>query len=152
MTNNDAVILFPNRELKIGNETVTVSELKWADALGFLKQLSGHMAAFVTADGKLKIDVAELGKVVASSEDLAVSLIAKATGHDADWVNNLPLSVVLDLVDVALELNLSDDLLAKAKKIGGRFKAAAPPGQPLARPTITSSIRDTAAPNSTKAP
>lgn len=118
----DAKILFPDREVKIGDETIKVRELKWAETLAFLKELGGYIGNVMDAKGEVQVSPSTIANLVASSEGLTVSLLTKATQMDANRIAELPMSAVLELVDVALELNLSDDLIAKGKSIAGRFQ------------------------------
>lgn len=123
-------ILNPKKELTIAGETITVRELSWMDALDFIKQLAGYLGSLVDAAGNFRINIGTIADLVVTTNELALKLIAKTTGKDAAWIEALSLGDMLELIDIALALNLSDEILAKGKKIAGRFQKFASAGAP----------------------
>ncbi len=148
-------ILNPKKELMIAGETVTVRELAWMDALDFLKQLGGYLGKFISPKGEIEISASSITDIIANTDELSTALVTKTTGRDADFLRTVSLGQMLDLIDAALELNLSEEILAKGKKIAGRFQGfagvpsprTAMPAPPSATPTTSSSGRDTAEPS-----
>lgn len=123
MATPDEDILFPDREVAVGgNKSIKVRELAWPDARAFLAELGGFLAKLVNEKGEIRIDVGIITEIITASDELVASLILKTTGLNKTELDKLPIGAVLELLDAALELNLSDDLLAKGKKIAGRFQ------------------------------
>ena len=149
MPTPESKILFPNKEVNIGDQTVKVRELKWSDTLEFLKQLGGYIGKLMNEKGEVAVTPDLIVEMVTSTDELTTSLLRRCTDLEVEAIAQLPMTAALDLVDAALELNLSDDLIAKGKNIAGRFQkfAGVAPRMAMpasARPTISSSPRDTA--------
>jgi hypothetical protein len=122
MATEDADILFPDREITVGGkQKIKVRELAWPDARAFMTELAGYLEKLFDAKGEVKIDVSVITGLITTTDELISSLVAKTTGKDKAWLDTLPLGSVLDLIETALALNLSDELLAKGKKIAGSF-------------------------------
>lgn len=122
----DRDILFPNREVAIGEgerkQKVIVSVLAWPDAIEFLRKLGdclGSIGKFFDAEGNVRVDVGFVVELIAGSDVLSTFLLLKATGRDEEWLKKLPYHHGLELLAVALELNLSDKLLDKGKAVAG---------------------------------
>jgi hypothetical protein len=122
MATDDADILFPDREVAIGKQSVKVRELAWPDARAFMTELAGFLGKLMNDKGEVRIDVGIISEIITASDSLIESLILKTTGKDKAWLETLPIGAVLDLVGTALDLNLSDELLVKGKKIAGSFQ------------------------------
>jgi hypothetical protein len=134
-------ILHPVTELKINSETVEVRELRWAHALEFLRKLSAHVGKLVsvTSTGQIaaSLDMDKLVAVITGAEDLAAYLVEKSTGKDANWLNELSVSDAVTVLDAALALNLSEDLLKKVSALGQRFAVVMPGAKVTASPSTT---------------
>jgi hypothetical protein len=155
MPEQEVDILNPDVEVAIGGDKITVRELKWGDGRKFLRDLAGHVTALTNEKGEFDVSISRLSELIVQTDTLATFLISKTTGKDQAWIDALPMSSVLDLISTALELNLKRTL-DHAKKIGGRFRAAAavpaievPASE---KPTISSSIKAMPAPTSTAPP
>jgi len=120
---NEIDLLNPVTEVKIGNETIKVSELNWLDAVSFLKQLATKAGQFTNEQGQLVITPEKLTEVVSSAGDLSTWLVKKATDKDDDFLKNVSFSDGLTLLDAALSRNLRPDFFAKLRLIGDRVKA-----------------------------
>lgn len=118
----ESQILFPQKELKIGDESFVVRELAWSEALDFLKKLGGYLGSLMNDKGELVVTVSGLTDLISNTQELSATLVAKATGRTAESFENLSLGQMLDLIDAALELNLSEEIIAKGKNIAGRFQ------------------------------
>lgn len=122
----DRNILFPNLEVVIGEgerkQKVIVSVLAWPDAIEFLRKLGdciGSLGKFFDAEGNVRVDVGLVIEMISGSDVLSTFLVMKATGRDEEWLKKLPYHHGLELLAVALEINLSDELLAKGKAVAG---------------------------------
>lgn len=115
---SDFHILHPVREVPVLGQAVTVREMRWKDAVAFTGKLSGLMSAFIEPDGRLLVTPEKLGAVIASSGDLATELLERSTGQGRDWLEELRPVEVLDLLAAAVEVNLHEDLLGKARSVG----------------------------------
>jgi len=141
--NNETKILFPVEVLTLNGEAVEVSELKWPDAVAWLGQLGQGLAKYVGSTGRLGIDLGELTALVMDSAELSESLVLKSTGKPKEWLASISCGQFLAVLDTALKLNLSDDLLDRAKKIGARLAKLAPQARltvaPISPDSTTSS-------------
>ncbi|MCZ7640020.1 MAG: hypothetical protein M5U12_30585 [Verrucomicrobia bacterium] len=127
----DFAILHPVREVPLRNETVTVREMRWKDAIAFTEKLSGLMGQFTEPDGRLVVTPEKLGAVIARSGDLATELLERATGRGREFVDDLRPVEVFSLLAAAVEVNLHEDLLGKARGVGQALSKAlgvSPPG------------------------
>jgi len=115
---------------QIGDRPVTVREIDWAHLLVFAEKIAGLLGsvARVGADGKfaLAISLASLGPVIQSSAPLSRELLAATTDLSAEEIDRLPARVALRLLDLALEVNLTEDFFAAVKALAARLQGAAP--------------------------
>lgn len=127
-----ASILRPQITVSLQGGSVVVRDLPWQDALEFLRKLSTHakdvLAAATASDGR--IDVAsilpKLTDLVANIGELSAFLLTKSTGKDDAWLKELGTFEALVVLDAALEVNLSDGLIALGKKVAGRLARVMP--------------------------
>lgn len=147
---SETEILHPAKSLKIHGETVVVRELKWKDALEFLNQLGGFLGALIDNKGTLRVNISAFADLIKSTSSLSAMLVCKSAAKDEAWLDTLSLGQMLELLDTALALNLSEEIIAKGKKIAGRFQnfaggtlRTAPPASP--KPMSSSSPTGTAA-------
>jgi hypothetical protein len=122
---NDIAILNPVTELTVAGQLVTVRELRWAEALEFLQKLGAHAGQAITigADGRIEtaLTAERLTGIVTGAGELCDYLVVKSTGRDAGWFHALSASDALAVLDAALALNLSDEIIGRAKKLLARF-------------------------------
>lgn len=157
-SSSDTEILFPNKEIKLNkNESLTVKELEWNEGLEFVRELSKQMsivtelanAVMASKDGKtFSVQPGTIASLITGSADLAGSLVRKATGLDDEGMKKLSMSKGLEVLDLALELNLTNELLEKGKKIAGRLQsfAAGGPARTPEKSTTSSSGKGTVGP------
>jgi hypothetical protein len=131
-------ILHPVKTVAAGGELVEVRELRWPDALAFLQALARQAGQFITPDGRLEFTAETLPRAVRESGALIDCLLTKATGREAAWLQNLAPVDVLALLDAALELNASPELIARGKTLAGRLQTAFA-SRPAAAPSTSSS-------------
>ncbi|MBE7502730.1 MAG: hypothetical protein HS113_21090 [Verrucomicrobiales bacterium] len=132
---SDFAILHPVREVPVRGETVTVREMRWKDAVAFSERLSGMMGQFTEPDGGLSITPSKLGAVIARSGSLATELLERATGKEREFLDELRPVEVFELLAAAVEVNIHEDLLGKARGVGQALRTALggqikPPGDP----------------------
>lgn len=137
---NEIEILTARANVSIGNETITINELAWPDAIEFLKKLSDSAGKFVQ-NGNLIFSIDRLTEIVTSTTDLSEWLILKTTGKDHEWLKQRTFGEVLDLIDAALSRNVRPDFFDKLSRIRSRLTAAWDSRQP----STSSSGRDTTA-------
>jgi ribosomal protein L28 len=134
-------ILNPNRELKINGETVVVKELRWSEALAFLKNISAHVGKIFTIDAQGKVrtelNMEKLEDIITGSEELTAFLVEKSTGKTKEWFDGLSMSQALEVLDTAVDLNLSEQILKKVSALGRRFQVIAPGAAVSAQRTTT---------------
>lgn len=120
---------------------VVVFDLPWQDALEFLKKLSGYANQLLAAGngGTVSIDtlLPRLVELIGNADELSTFLILKSTGKDEAWLKGtlkdgggreggLSTLEFLTVLDAALQVNLSDELLALGKKVAGRLARVMP--------------------------
>jgi hypothetical protein len=130
----DANVLFPDREFMVGEEKVTVREMLWPDALAFLRKLGTYLEKFMNEKGEMRVDLGLITEVITATDELATMLIAKSIGKDEAWLAALSMSQGLEILGAALEVNLTEDLLEKGKKIAGFLQTFADAGMRVAKP------------------
>jgi hypothetical protein len=146
---NEAQILFPQKELKIGGQTVIVRELAWPHATEFLSSLGKHVGELYDSAGKVKFGLSEIGDVIKNSAELSTYLLEKSTGRP---VGDFSLGAGLEVLDTALELNLSEEIMAKGKKLAGRFQGVIGGLNPTARRSAAASATPTPSSSKTDTP
>ncbi|MCZ7635756.1 MAG: hypothetical protein M5U12_06745 [Verrucomicrobia bacterium] len=121
---SDFAILHPVREVSTRGENVTVREMRWKDAVAFTEKITGLMGRFIEPDGRLVVTPEKLGAVIATSGDLATELLERATGRGREFFDDLRPVEVLELLAAAVEVNLHEDLVGKARGVGQALSTA----------------------------
>jgi len=117
-------ILYPVIEVRIGSDRITVRELAWREALAFLQQLAAAITATLGTDGTFTLTPQSVQTIVAGSAELTEALLCKSCDRDAAWLARQRTTDILALLDAAIELNLSPEIIDRGKKIAGRVQAA----------------------------
>lgn len=114
--------------VKFGDREIPVHEISWLDLLAIAEQLSELLAGQVQFDSegqlKLALNIAQLGDMIGRSATLTNRLLTAATNLSAEEVQKLPPRVALRLLDVALEVNLTEEFLDAGKGLAARLGAA----------------------------
>lgn len=105
------------------NTQVEVDEMPWPAAQAFLVSLgdSLQIGTFVGVDkntGRPWYNFDKLPDLIKGSETLSNFLIEKSTGKDAEFFATVRASEALSVLEAALEMNLSEDMVGKFKGIG----------------------------------
>ncbi len=121
---------------------VTVREMKWGDAIAFVRLLSKELAGLIGVDaaGRASLNLGKLPEIVASSDTLTTALVTASTGLTPEALASLPASSALEVLEAAVDMNLTEALLGKLRRIGGKVAGAfgaapTPPAPPAAEPT-----------------
>ena len=137
---HDIDILKAITEVKLGDQTITIKELAWPDALALLNKLASHAGKFITTDGKFVLTTENVATIVTGSQDISEWLMTKATGKDTAWLATLTFDQALTVLDAAISANIRPDFFVKAERIGQRInavfgldKSKNPPTPPLAK-------------------
>jgi hypothetical protein len=117
-------ILNPQTTIAINGETIAVRELNWRDGTAFLQSLAVAVAELLDAKGEFVPSAASFGNLITNSTELTEQLIAKATNKDATWLAERTMAEVLQLLNIALELNLNAELIARGKSLAERVRGA----------------------------
>ena len=109
---------------QIGN--VTVREMAWPDFIKFLEMLSQKLSAMVNAQGEVKLNPLVIGQIVSSSAELSNQLLASSCriGNERIDIESLEVTKAIDLLDAAVEINFSEEVLGRIKKLAMRLKGA----------------------------
>jgi hypothetical protein len=118
---NDPEIMFPDRQIKIGEDTVTVRELKWKQQLDFFAQLGAFLKKVQDEKGEVRLDIGIITDLIKGTTELVDALLAGAIDKDAAWLEQRRTSEVLAIIEEALELNLQV-LKESGKRLAGRLK------------------------------
>lgn len=133
--------LRPQKTVPLASGDLIARDLPWQESLEFLRLLSGHakeLLAAVNAPGNegktnetlLAQLLPKLTELITNAGGLSMFLLTKSTGKDAAWfAENLGTLETLEVLDAALEVNLSDELIALGKKVGGRLARVMPAGK-----------------------
>lgn len=138
--NNITEILHPVRNVTVNGSPVEVRELQWGSAREFVKMLSGHAGQLLrTGDkGAITFSFESLPQLIAATDELSSYLICKATGKDAAWLESLPTSKALELLETALALTLNDELIKRGNGITERLAATFGTKKTTATPSANS--------------
>jgi hypothetical protein len=139
--NNEIEILFPDRDLQLSTgEVLRVRELCWREALEFLRLLSSQLstvgrvtprgaganaasgdAAYNAEAGGMVGLLGQLPDLIKGADELTGYLAEKAAGLTPEKFGALAARDALAVLDKAIEINLNEELLARGKKLAGRF-------------------------------
>lgn len=121
-TVGDSEILAPKKVIAVGGCKVEVRELAWPKALEFLKALGEEFTKSfeqTNGDGSPPATIEGITKLITGSQRLSEMLIVNATGLKPE---QLSVSQAMDVLEAALELNLSDDLIARGKRFADSLR------------------------------
>lgn len=131
MPTPESEILFPEKKVRIGDRDIVVREMNHHQAVAFLSVVGKYIGQFFNSDGKPNITPESIGDMVRCTAELSEALLEGATGRPAA---DFPISVSLEILPAAIDLNLSEEILAKGKKLAGRFQGVAALSQATTRP------------------
>src|SRR5207247_4870486 len=112
----------PITELEIGGEKIGVRELRWPDFMSMMAKLGAQAGKFIQGN-ELKITPEQIGELIAQSQELTETLILKSTSRDKEWLAQRSFADALKLLDASLSVNMSPEMTAQLKKVGGRLRA-----------------------------
>lgn len=84
---SDAEILFPNREITVGDDVITVREFSYGEQLRYAARCRGLLAAIEQAFAA--DEAASVDDVIEDFSDEWLSLLALATGQPREWLSGL---------------------------------------------------------------
>lgn len=98
---------------------VDVKELRWPDAMQFMRMLSEQIGLFTGQNelGQPVFDLSRLKEAIPAAGNLAEFLVQRATGLSAETIAVLTASEFLELLAEAMEVNLSEELLGKFQRV-----------------------------------
>jgi len=117
-------VLNPVKTVSVQGVDVEVREMRHLDMIGFLKLIHKHVNELADEKGAIRFSVDRLTEIITGAEELSLFLLSKSTGKDTAWVAQLSFSDALILMDTALELSFSEDVIKNARQLGGRVKAS----------------------------
>lgn len=111
-------VLIPGDETGAGR-SIDVAELRWPDAMQFFRMLSEHVGNLVTMDGAGRpvFDFQKLREAIPASGALAEFLVSRSTGLKPEEIAALTTSQFLEVLAVTMELNLSEEIVGKFKRL-----------------------------------
>ncbi len=89
----DAEILFPDEDIKIGDEVITVREFTFAESLKAVRlaqPIIRGLAAPLTELDEDNLSYNDIDIVFAEHADNFMQLLAMTTGKDPEWIAQLP--------------------------------------------------------------
>lgn len=115
------VCVLPRRNEQEASRSVNVNELKWPDALNFGRLLAERVSNLIAVNeaGQPVFDMAKIREAIPMSGELAEFLVTRATGLKPEEIAQLHTSDFLELLAVAMEVNLSEEVLGKFKRVAG---------------------------------
>jgi hypothetical protein len=122
--------------IKTPSGEVQVKEMPWGDLLQFLNLAAEHIGSFIkeesaplpgfAAPNPKKFDISKIVPAIASIKVLSTDLIARSTGKDPAWIQEQSPRVILRLIQIAIELNVTEELLESVKATGAQFLRVTP--------------------------
>jgi hypothetical protein len=103
-----------------------VKEMNWRDGMAFLGLIGKHASeiGIESSGGKVALDFAKLPALIGNVKELGDFLLTKSTGREQAEIDALSFKEAVALMDAAVELNLSEELLQRGKSVAGRVGAA----------------------------
>jgi hypothetical protein len=90
-------------------------------------------------DGKITVDSAAITQAIVEQEELVQYLFERSTGWEADKVKSVPTRDALLLLPAIISLNLNDEIVGAAKKVGAQMAGALGLKMRLEQPSTSSS-------------
>lgn len=117
---NVAQLVVGETSIRVGDQSLTVREMRWPDAIQFFSKLSKMVGSMVeqSPEGRLTFDMAKLPDAIMESSEIGEFLIAKTTELTVEQIQQLPARCALDVLSAAIEINLNQEVLGKFKRIG----------------------------------
>jgi hypothetical protein len=119
-TNHTLPVMSRKKEISVNGLKITVSEMAWHATFELLRKINTKAGSFVK-DGKFNFNLEKLADLLTTTEELSTFLIVNSTGQTEEWLKQLSFGDGLEVLDTALEINLSPEIMAKTKKVAGRF-------------------------------
>ena len=142
------------KSVSVAGRVVEVREIGWRDALQLVRDISKTLARFVTIKGKdktqtLDIDLDKIIDGILENEKTALLLVEKsiAASNVADcqqWLSSLTVTQFGALLDAAIEINLSPEVIGTGKMLAGRMTGVLGLGNQSTAQLISSSDPATA--------
>lgn len=117
-------ILNPVKTVQTAAGPVTVREMPWRDAIGFLAELSKQAQRIISPSGQWSLSVDQLPAIITDASGLAGYLFRHAASLSEEQVAALRPVDALDILGAAIELNASPELYTRGKAVAGRLSAA----------------------------
>lgn len=133
-------ILNPVKALQLSDSnSVEVRQMPFLKAMEFIKKIGALAGNLIDdkgqfklakfkgkgADKMMELDLSFLQTLIGDSADLMIFVIKHSTGKEEAWVEKLSAAEGMEVLKTALELNLSDEVLALGKEtavfLTGRF-------------------------------
>jgi len=119
--NREIQILRGKTEVEIQGTLVEVKELTWTEALEFFERAAEGLVQLADEQGQIHLTPDTFRELLRRSHGLTQWLLYRATSLDVPTIELLPIRDLLRLLDAALELNLSDEVLELGKRVARRF-------------------------------
>ena len=121
-------ILNPVIEKTVNGKPITIRELRAIDGLQFIKKLSSYFGSFQgTTSDAVQVKIAE---VVTGAADVSEFLVLKSTGQTSSWLNEISTEEFLDVLESAIELNISEGLIKKGRGVVATVRGRMNPTTP----------------------
>lgn len=121
-------ILNPVIDKTVNGKPITVRELRAVDGLQFIKKLSTYFGSFQgTTSDVVQVKIAE---VVTGAADVSEFLVLKSTGQPSSWLNEISTEEFLDVLESAIELNISEGLIKKGRGVVATVRGRMNPTTP----------------------
>jgi hypothetical protein len=133
------------RRVAVGSETVTVYEVKWKDYVRLIRELVAHLIPlYDPKNGSLKLSEAAIVGALQNAEGLVSWFVAASVKKEEKWVDELPASQLLPLLNVVVKVHLSEELVSQGKALAEQMRGAFGLSGPSPAPSTTSSSTATA--------
>lgn len=142
----DIEVVINARDVRLASGlTLKVRGLAWGDAFRVLKRAgeSAKELFLFSESGEVKVDLTRLPELILESSGMVECLLHGATGMSGEEIASLPIEDVLTLVNVALEMTLTEGLIKNATALGERLSGLFQQAKKSPETSTTSSPRGT---------
>ncbi len=122
-------ILNPTTPVVVNGTTVEVRELRAVDGLQFIQKLSAYFGSFKKIDSE-GTAVAEVASLTIGATDLSEFLVLRSTGKQNAWLEEISFSDFFDVLSVAIQLNITEGLIKKARGVVDEVRGRISPSTP----------------------
>jgi hypothetical protein len=115
-------VLNPVVAIKIRDRLIEVKEMPWKDYLRAVKDMTGTLMKLIGPGGNtLALTKENVIEALTAQEELLTWVLQKCTGEEQTFISSLSAREILPLIQAAVDLNLSQEVVGAGKKLAGQM-------------------------------